>query len=243
MGYFSKSNYIYNKKQQVVDFTKEFLNNYPEPLYYLDWYNISRKRLSEEFIVKYDKYLDWYKVSKFSQFSEQLIRRFKNKVDWPHIVEYQKLSNKFRKEFKLAKPEISWINNSVSNKLRYIKKYKIDKVYKMGHDKSGHYLIAYKTVICSVFNNVKKEYFSLYDSSYEYHIGEEHESHCDCAMNIENSFGLSAWTKRGAIDYYRNGTLFLVKIYLKDLGAIVHDGTKLRAFKLTVLKELSNNKG
>ena len=54
----------------------------------------------------------------------------------------------------------------------------------------------------------------------------------------EKSFGLSAWTMEKALDYCSKGDLYLVKIYIEDIGAIVHDGTKIRCFRQTFLEKI-----
>ncbi|MFA5600687.1 MAG: hypothetical protein WDA06_08850, partial [Phenylobacterium sp.] len=71
-----------------------------------------------------------------------------------------------------------------------------------------------------------------------YEIGKTYKSHCDCNLTNENSFGLSAWTKKEALEYYPKGKLLKVKIDIKDIGAIVHNGNKIRCFKFEVLEEI-----
>jgi len=54
-----------------------------------------------------------------------------------------------------------------------------------------------------------------------------------------NSFGLSAWDKQGALEYYNSGKILKVKINIEDIGCIVSDhGNKIRCWKLIVLKEI-----
>ena len=67
-----------------------------------------------------------------------------------------------------------------------------------------------------------------------------YEAKCDYNIDEENSFGLSAWTKNGALDYH-DGKLFKVKIDIADIGAIVHNNKKIRASKLTILEEVKKN--
>ena len=73
---------------------------------------------------------------------------------------------------------------------------------------------------------------------YKYDVGETYEAHCDCNINNENSFGLSAWTKEGALNYHNTGKLLKVKIYFDDLGVIVHYGAKLRCKKMFIVEEV-----
>jgi hypothetical protein len=201
------------------------------------WDNISSKqKLSEDFIRKNLSLLNLDLIFIHQRLSEDFIREFKSKAyGLKDINVYQKLSNKFRKELGLKAPRLNWQNNTVNNKLRYIRKCnirkcKLDKIYPLNKDKGGWYLTAYKSV--------RSDYSSVYNRQYIYRVGKTYESNCDCNLNEANSFGLSAWTKKEALEYYSSGKLLKVKIYLKDLGAIVYEGDKLRAFKLTVLEEV-----
>jgi hypothetical protein len=227
--------YIYNSKQEILDFSPEWLKFWK--LRDISWYQVSTCLLSEEFITKYAIYLDWFYVGKYSKLSEKFIKQNLDRIIYPEYIRfYQRISNKLRKQLGLKRPPSrNWLNSSVSNKLKYIKKNKLDKVYEINKDKSGYYLIAYKTVKRGLFPLC---YISVYNNNYKYRIGQVSESQCDCDLYSENSFGLSGWTKEEALTYHPEGALLKVKIYLKDLGAIVHSGTKLRAFKLTVLEEV-----
>ena len=101
------------------------------------------------------------------------------------------------------------------------------------------YIIAYK----SVRNDYKSVYFP---NKYKYEVGKTYTSNCDCNTNIENSFGLSGWTKQAALDYYSNGKLLKVRIDIEDIGAIVWDDNKIRCKKQTVIEEVCKilkNKG
>ena len=89
------------------------------------------------------------------------------------------------------------------------------------------YIIAYKSC--------RSDGYSQFNFQYLYEVGKSYESHCDCNVNNEDSFGLSAWTKEKAIEYC-NEMLLKVKINISDIGAIVHDGGKIRSKKLTVIE-------
>ncbi len=65
-------------------------------------------------------------------------------------------------------------------------------------------------------------------------MGKEYESHCDCDVRNDNSFGLSAWTKEKALEYYNKGRLLKVQIAIKDIGVIVQNNNKIRCFKFKV---------
>ena len=135
---------------------------------------------------------------------------------------FQILSKKFIKEFNLKIPENSWLYTSTKDKLKYVKE---NTKYEVINDK---YIIAYKSV--------KRNYSSVYKQGFLYEIGKTYTSHCDCNLSNENSFGLSAWTKKDALKYHNKGKLLKVKIMIKDIGAIVHNNGKIRCKKLQVIE-------
>ncbi len=69
-------------------------------------------------------------------------------------------------------------------------------------------------------------------------MGETYESHCNCDLYDNNSFGLSAWTKEGALQYYSKGELYKVRIHIDDIGALVYENNKIRCFKLEVIERI-----
>lgn len=73
---------------------------------------------------------------------------------------------------------------------------------------------------------------------YFYEIGYTYTSKCDCNIDIENSFGLSAYTKEGALKYHNTGKLMKIKVHLDDLGCIVHKGHKLRCKKIEIIEQV-----
>jgi len=91
---------------------------------------------------------------------------------------------------------------------------------------------------------VKLNGYSVYNNQFKYEVGNTYEDfHCDCNSNDNNSFGLSAWDKKEALKYYDVGKLLKVKIDIEDIGCIVpYHNNKIRCWKLTVLKELKNEK-
>jgi hypothetical protein len=94
----------------------------------------------------------------------------------------------------------------------------------------NEYIIAYKTT--------RSDGRSVFGPKYFYETGKTYESNCDHNVYVENSFGLSAWTKEKALEYYNKGKLFKVKINIEDIGAIVIDKEKIRAKKITILEEI-----
>ena len=87
------------------------------------------------------------------------------------------------------------------------------------------------------YKAVRKDGSSVFNRHFTYAPNQTYEAHCDCNLDEENSFGLSAWAKPKAKKYYPGGKILKVKIAIKDIGAIVHKNQKIRCRKLTVLQE------
>ena len=89
------------------------------------------------------------------------------------------------------------------------------------------YFIAYKAI--------RPDRYSLYNFQYKYEKGGIYESWCDCSHN-KDSFGLSVGTKEYAKNYGGNHCIIVrCKVRYEDVGRIVHDGDKVRCFKIEIL--------
>ena len=192
----------------------------------VDWFHISAcQKLSESFIREFKDFVDWDLISKYQKLSESFIREFKDKVNWDYIYKYQKLSPEFIKEFELTISEKTWLYKTKEFKINYIKENNLP--YELVNDE---YIIAYKST--------RIDGYSVYNFQYKYEVGGTYESHCDCNTDEQNSFGLSAWTKDGALDYYSAGELYKVKINIEDIGCFVHENHKIRCHKFTVIEKV-----
>jgi phosphoribosylanthranilate isomerase len=201
--------------------SEEFIREFKDKV---NWEYISRyQTLSEDFIREFKDNVYWYYISIHQTLSEEFIREFKDKVNWYYISMYQKLSLSFRKEFNIEVSSSCWLYKSTKKKLEYIKEHTN---YEVIDDK---YVIAYK----SVRNNMS----SVFKPSIKYEIGKTYHSHCDCNVDEENSFGLSAWTKEKAKEYH-DEILLKVKISISKIGAIVHDDQKIRCFEQKILTRI-----
>ena len=199
--------------------SESFIREFKDEVY---WGYISMdQKLSEEFIREFKDKAVWYRISEYQKLSEDFIREFKDKVNWYRINKYQKLSEDFIKEFDLTSPKNNMRYWTTKEKLKAVKKLKL---YEIIDDK---YILAYKAI--------RSDRYSFFNFQYQYLKGKTYESHCDYNNDNENSFGLSAWTENDAKNYNDNGLIVKVKINIKDLGAIVHDGGKLRCSKITIL--------
>ena len=198
------------------DFIREFKDK-------VNWTYISGcQRLSEEFIREFNDKVDWNSISKYQHLSENFIREFKDKVNWYSISKYQHLSEEFIDEFKY------WLNvNLIADSWQYKpteekKKAVMDTgLYECHED----YFIAYK--------GIRSDRCSVFNLQYQYLKGETYETWCDCSAD-ESSFGFSAWTEKKARAYC-NELVVRVKVRYEDVGRVVHNGGKIRCFKMEVL--------
>ena len=198
------------------DFIREFKDR-------VDWYNISAyQHLSEDFIREFKHWVNWYSISMYQHLSEGFIREFKDMVYWNTVSTYQRLSKEFIEEFKdkiyMDMVGDSWHYKSVEEK----KKAVIDTgLYECHED----YFIAYK--------GIRRDRYSYYNFQYQYLKGHTYETWCDCSPN-ENSFGFSAWTEE-SVKQYCSELVVRVKVRYEDVGRVVHDGGKIRCFKMEIL--------
>ena len=133
------------------------------------------------------------------------------------------MTEEFIKRHKLQISSDNWLYKSAEFKMEYLKE---NTDYEVVDD----YVIAYKSV--------KSDHSSVYNRQYVYTPGTIHEAHCNCNIDEDNSFGLSAWDYENAKGYYSKGKIMKVKIHVDDLGAVVHNGKKLRAHRLEILEEV-----
>ena len=200
--------------------SEDFIREYQHKV---NWYGISMcQKLSEDFMREFQDKVDWKYISEYQKLSEDFISKFQDKVDWHCISKYQKLSEDFISELK-DKLGIKFIKDSWHYKTTEEKKQAIidTKLYECHED----YFIAYK--------GIRSDRYSKYNFQYQYEKGGVYESWCDCSNN-ENSFGLSVWDKDNATSYCKQ-LVVRVKVKYEDVGRVVHDGGKVRCFKLEVL--------
>ena len=189
----------------------------------VDWCWISMcQKLSESFIREFQDKVNWAGISSHQKLSESFIRKFQDKVYWWYISKYQKLSNEFINEFTdrldLNKIKDSWHYKTTEEKKQAV----IDTGLHECHDT---YFIAYK--------GIRSDRYSKFNFQYKYEKGGIYESWCDCS-NDENSFGLSVWDEPNAREYCEE-LVVRVKVNYEDVGRVVHNGGKIRCFKLEVL--------
>ena len=73
---------------------------------FIDWCDVCKCPLTEDFIREFKYKVDWDYISEFQNLSEDFIREHKDKVDWDYISVYQKLSEDFIREFQ---DMVDWI--------------------------------------------------------------------------------------------------------------------------------------
>ena len=221
--------YIYNNKLSEVDWaiisqcqklSESFIHEHKDLVY---WSWISRyQKLSESFIHKHTDLVDWDYISKYQKLSESFVHEHKDLVNWDYISIYQYLSESFRVKHHISIPINNWRYVDPDERLKKVKETGLYEI-------EGDYILAFK--------GIRSDRYSAFNFQYQYFVGETYESHADFNIDIENSFGLSAWTLEGA-QKYCNELIIKVKIHKNDLAALVHNGNKIRCTKFTVLNDL-----
>jgi len=86
------------------------------------------------------------------------------------------------------------------------------------------------------FKSVRLDNYSAYNFQIKYLKNKTViDKNCDCNIDEENSFGLSAWNTQKAKEYYPKGKIIRVKIHKKDIGCVLMNTGKIRCFKQKVL--------
>ena len=189
----------------------------------VNWNWISMyQHLSDDFIREFADRLNWKAISVYQRLSEGIIREFDYKVDWTYISKYQHLSKEFRRKFK-GRLSMYYITDSWQYKSTEDKKREVEStgLYECHED----YFIAYK--------GIRKDRYSRFNFQYQYLKGHTYETWCDCS-DSEDSYGFSAWTEEKARKYC-DELVVRVKVRYEDVGRVVHDGGKIRCFKLEIL--------
>ena len=198
--------------------SESFIEKYADKV---DWIAIcAYQKLSEGFIEKYAGEVDWHYVSIYQKLSENFIRKYKNKLNLRVIARHQVISLELAKELGVTSVFLRH-NNCLKPMSHWKEAVKATSLYECHKD----YFYAYK--------GIRSDRYSCKNFQYRYLPGETYECFSDYSDD-ENSFGLSAWTKEKATNYC-DELVIKVKIYYKDITAVVHDGGKIRCKKMTVL--------
>ena len=195
---------------------------------YVDWIRLSSTPgLSEEFIEKYADRVNWFIILEIQKLSEDFLYKHGKEIGWYRIFCLQKLSEEFAKLHGIILP-------TKTNMFYFTSEQKLE-ILNSGegnpYEMEGEYIIAYKST--------RENGYSIYNFQYKYEVGNIYESHADGNLDEENSFGLSAWTKEGALEYKSNGELYKVKIHIDDVVAIVHEKKKLRCTKIEIIEKIN----
>ena len=231
--------YISKCQHLSEDFIWEFKD-------YVDWdYISSYQHLSEAFIREFADRVNWTYISMYQHLSEDFIREFKDNVKWGWISHYQHLSEDFIREFK-NRVWWFWISECQCLSEEFIREFKdwlsMDGIADSWHHKSTEekkravmdtglyechedYFIAYK--------GIRADRYSKFNFLYQYLKGHTYKTWCDCSAE-ENSYGFSAWTEDEAREYC-DELIVRVKVRYEDVGRVVHNGGKIRCFKMEIL--------
>ena len=199
----------------------------------LDWGKIScHQTLSESFMERHAKRLNWKSISVHQTLSEPFMERHAERLNWKWISRYQRLSDALIEKHADKLPENlrenNWLYADRQEKIRHIRERAPE--FSIQEDEHGPFILAWKATHSGGRSD--------FDPSLVYAVGETREARCDCRMDENNSFGLSAWTEEGAKSFIPGGELYRVKIYIDDIGAMVHDGKKIRCRRQTFVERV-----
>jgi hypothetical protein len=199
----------------------------------LDWWAISRHQsLSESFMERHAGRLDWRGIFCFQSLSEPFMERNADCLDWWNISRHQSLSEEFIERhaecLHSAFRQDNWLYADREIKLRHIREKAPE--FKVQEDEKGPFIVAFKSTLQGGRSNFKP--------SMRYVVGGIYETRCDHNLRQEDSYGLSAWTLESAKSHVPDGELYRVKIYLDDIGAMVHDGKKIRCKRQEFLERV-----
>ena len=214
--------YVCSKQKLSEDFISRHNGNY----YYYELISKFKQNLSENFIEKNKDKVNWSLISEYQKLSEDFIRKNKFKVNWHLISKFQKLSNEFQIEFKNYLDQELIKNNWNYKSIEEKKKAVVDTGKYECHD---DYFIAHKAI--------RPDRYSLFNFQYKYEKGGIYESWCDCSWD-EDSFGLNVGTEMHAKSYGKNHNKYIIvgcKVKYEDVGRVVHNGDKIRCFKIEIL--------
>ena len=171
--------------------------------------------------------INFKSISKYKKLSEEFIEKHWTRLDFHRLSKYQKLSEKIIERFK-HKVYKDLINDNWIYKPTEEKKQEVIETGK--YECHDDYFIGYKAI--------RTDRYSLYNFQYKYEKGGVYESWCDCS-DSENSFGLSIGTedfaKRYGFTTSIRYNIVRCKVKYEDIGRIVHNGDKIRCFKIEIL--------
>ena len=212
-----------SKRQKL---SEKFMHNNIS-LLYLD--NISMyQKLSENFIENHWEYLNWEFISKYQKLSPEFIDKWKMKFKVKDIIPYQIVSNEYLEYAKKYAPEFLYLKEeNFAYKTTEDKKKSVINTGR--YECYDDYFIAYKAI--------RTDRYSLYNFQYKYEKGGVYESWCDCSKS-EDSFGLNVGSETFVKNFsyqYENSIIVRCKVRYEDVGRIVHNGNKIRCFKIEIL--------
>ena len=231
--------YISKCQHLSEDFIWEFKD-------YVDWdYISSYQHLSEAFIREFADRVNWTYISMYQHLSEDFIREFKENVKWGWISHYQHLSEDFIREFK-NRVWWFWISECQCLSEEFIREFK-DKIYMNLIADSWHYksVEEKKRAVMNTglyechedyfiaYKGIRADRYSKFNFRYQYLKGHTYKTWCDCSAD-DCSFGFSAWTEEEAREYC-DELVVRVKVRYEDVGRVVHNGGKIRCFKMEIL--------
>lgn len=86
-------------KEDLIKF-KEYLDSHPSKTKKIQWYEIGKTKLSDDFINIFSDYLSWSDISEYQDLSEEMLEKYANKLHWNLVSKFQNLSEDFIRKHK-----------------------------------------------------------------------------------------------------------------------------------------------
>ena len=221
----TKLNWLYICMYQKL--SENFMKKYKQKFIYNNEEITKFQKFSEKFAEENMQLINFKSISKYKKLSEEFIEKHWTRLDFHRLSKYQKLSEKIIERFK-HKVYKDLINDNWIYKPTEEKKQEVIETGK--YECHDDYFIGYKAI--------RTDRYSLYNFQYKYEKGGVYESWCDCS-DSENSFGLSVGTedfaKRYGFTTSIRYNIVRCKVKYEDIGRIVHNGDKIRCFKIEIL--------
>ena len=207
--------------------SENFMKKYKQKFVYNNKDLTKFQKFSEKFAEENMQLINFKSICKYKKLSEEFIEKHWVRLDFHRLSKYQKLSEKIIEIFK-HNVDKDLINDNWIYKPTEEKKQEVIETGK--YDCYDDYFVGYKAI--------RTDRYSLYNFQYKYEKGGVYESWCDCSED-EDSFGLNVGTEKFA-KYYgniKNNHYIIVrcKVRYEDIGRIVHNGDKIRCFKIEIL--------
>jgi hypothetical protein len=91
-------------KEDLIKF-KEYLDSHPSKTKKIQWHELGKTKLSDDFINIFSNYLSWSDISEYQNLSQEMLEKHANKLHWNLVSKFQDLSEDFIRKHKY---DVDW---------------------------------------------------------------------------------------------------------------------------------------